>query len=152
MYYIAWFQETQFLKCNIDFIGIHTASCRIWGEQGQEDLERVIIYSLKCGSTSSETLKNLVLGDIGSFTVVDGSKVEVAYLGNNFLGMSLGCSLQIRVFTQNISHFLHASYCYLLACAVDTESIGQSKAKCVCAFLQELNDAIGDKFVSCAQN
>ena len=87
------------------------------------------------------------MGGIGSFTVVDGSKVEVADLGNNFLGMSLGSSLQLRVLNLNISHFLHGSYICLLACAVDTESIGQSKAKCVCAFLQELNDAVGAKFV-----
>lgn len=88
---------------------------RIWGEQGQAALERASICLLNCGPTGSEALKNLVLGGIGSFTVVDGSKVEVADLGNNFL--------------------------------VDTESIGQSKAKCVCAFLQELNDAVGAKFV-----
>lgn len=88
---------------------------RIWGEQGQAALERANICLLNCGPTGSETLKNLVLGGIGSFTVVDGSKVEVADLGNNFL--------------------------------VDTESIGQSRAKCVCAFLQELNDAVGAKFV-----
>eukprot|EP01018_Ginkgo_biloba_P008209 Gb_25652 [translate_table: standard] len=88
---------------------------RIWGEQGQAALEKASICLLNCGPTGSETLKNLVLGGIGSVTVVDGSKVEVADLGNNFL--------------------------------VDSESIGQSKAKCVCAFLQELNDAVGAKFV-----
>lgn len=30
---------------------------------------------------------------------------------------------------------------------VDESSIGQSKAKCVCAFLQELNDAVKAKFI-----
>lgn len=30
---------------------------------------------------------------------------------------------------------------------MDEESLGQSKAKCVCAFLQELNDAVKAKFV-----
>ncbi|KAH9319250.1 hypothetical protein KI387_021019, partial [Taxus chinensis] len=87
----------------------------IWGEQGQAALERASVCLLNCGPTGSETLKNLVLGGIGSVTVVDGSKVEVADLGNNFL--------------------------------VDNESVGQSRAKCVCAFLQELNDAVGAKFV-----
>ncbi|XP_010278678.1 PREDICTED: NEDD8-activating enzyme E1 regulatory subunit AXR1-like [Nelumbo nucifera] len=88
---------------------------RIWGEQGQAALENASICLLNCGPTGSETLKNLVLGGIGSITVIDGSKVEVADLGNNFM--------------------------------VDESSIGQSKAKCVCAFLQELNDAVKAKFV-----
>ncbi|WJX49919.1 NEDD8-activating enzyme E1 regulatory subunit axr1, variant 2 [Trifolium repens] len=88
---------------------------RIWGEQGQAALEKSNICLLNCGPTGSETLKNLVLGGIGSITVVDGSKVEVGDLGNNFL--------------------------------VDQSSLGQSKAKCVCSFLQELNDAVKAKFV-----
>ncbi|XP_039131097.1 NEDD8-activating enzyme E1 regulatory subunit AXR1-like [Dioscorea cayenensis subsp. rotundata] len=88
---------------------------RIWGEQGQAALEKASICLLNCGPTGSEALKNLVLGGIGSITVVDGSKVEAFDLGNNFM--------------------------------LDEESLGQSKAKCVCAFLQELNDAVKAKFV-----
>ncbi|XP_004515094.1 NEDD8-activating enzyme E1 regulatory subunit AXR1-like [Cicer arietinum] len=88
---------------------------RIWGDQGQAALEKSNICLLNCGPTGSETLKNLVLGGIGSITVVDGSKVEVGDLGNNFL--------------------------------VDESFLGQSKAKCVCSFLQELNDAVKAKFV-----
>ncbi|KAI3732504.1 hypothetical protein L1987_63709 [Smallanthus sonchifolius] len=57
---------------------------RIWGEQGQAALEKASISLLNCGPTGSETLKNLVLGGIGSITVVDGSKVENGDLGNNF--------------------------------------------------------------------
>ncbi|KAF8410726.1 hypothetical protein HHK36_003263 [Tetracentron sinense] len=83
----------------------------IWGEQGQEALELASICLLSCGSTGSETLKNLVLGGIGS----NGSKVEAGDLGNNFM--------------------------------LDESSIGQSKAKCVCGFVQELNDAVKSKFV-----
>jgi len=30
---------------------------------------------------------------------------------------------------------------------VDESSVGQSKAKCVCSFLQDLNDAVKDKFI-----
>lgn len=60
---------------------------RIWGEQGQTALEKASICLLNCGPTGSETLKNLVLGGIGSITVVDGSKVENGDLGNNFMGM-----------------------------------------------------------------
>ncbi|KAK4358759.1 hypothetical protein RND71_020988 [Anisodus tanguticus] len=88
---------------------------RIWGEQGQAALEKASICLLNCGPTGSETLKNLVLGGVGSITVVDGSKVEVGDLGNNFM--------------------------------VDESSVGESKAKCVCAFLQELNDAVKAKFI-----
>ncbi|XP_021893763.1 NEDD8-activating enzyme E1 regulatory subunit AXR1-like isoform X4 [Carica papaya] len=88
---------------------------RIWGDQGQAALEKASICLLNCGPTGSETLKNLVLGGIGSITVIDGSKVELGDLGNNFM--------------------------------VDDSSIGQSKAKCVCAFLQELNDAVKAKFI-----
>ncbi|XP_052178212.1 NEDD8-activating enzyme E1 regulatory subunit AXR1-like isoform X2 [Diospyros lotus] len=88
---------------------------RIWGEQGQAALEKASICLLNCGPTGSETLKNLVLGGIGSVTVIDGSKVEVGDLGNNFM--------------------------------VDESSVGQSKAKCACTFLQELNDAVKAKFI-----
>lgn len=88
---------------------------RIWGEQGQAALEKASICLLHCGPTGSEALKNLVLGGIGSITVVDGSKVETYDLGNNFM--------------------------------LDDGSLGQSKAKCACSFLQELNDAVKAKFV-----
>ncbi|XP_059452013.1 NEDD8-activating enzyme E1 regulatory subunit AXR1-like [Corylus avellana] len=88
---------------------------RIWGEQGQAALEKASICLLNCGPTGSETLKNLVLGGVGSITVIDGSKVEVGDLGNNFM--------------------------------VDESSVGQSKAQCVCSFLQELNDAVKAKFI-----
>ncbi|KAL3848992.1 hypothetical protein ACJIZ3_010874 [Penstemon smallii] len=88
---------------------------RIWGEQGQTALEKSSICLLNCGPTGSETLKNLVLGGVGSITVVDGSKVEIGDLGNNYF--------------------------------VDESSVGESKAKTVCAFLQELNDAVKAKFI-----
>ncbi|KAI8551939.1 hypothetical protein RHMOL_Rhmol06G0226200 [Rhododendron molle] len=88
---------------------------RIWGEQGQAALEKASICLLNCGPTGSETLKNLVLGGIGSITVIDGSKVEMGDLGNNFM--------------------------------VDESSVGESKAKTVCTFLQELNDAVKAKFI-----
>ncbi|KEH29679.1 NEDD8-activating enzyme E1 regulatory subunit-like protein [Medicago truncatula] len=88
---------------------------RIWGDQGQAALEKSNICLLNCGPTGSETLKNLVLGGIGSITVVDGSKVEVGDLGNNFL--------------------------------VDEASLGEPKAKIVCSFLQELNDAVKAKYI-----
>ena len=39
---------------------------------------------LTCSPTGSETLKNLVLGGIASFTIVDDALVEASDLGNNF--------------------------------------------------------------------
>nr|AAT01621.1 putative ubiquitin-activating enzyme [Zea mays] len=88
---------------------------RIWGDQGQTALEKASICLLNCGPTGTEALKNLVLGGIGSVTVVDGSKVEASDLGNNFM-LDEGC-------------------------------LGQPRAKSICSFLQELNDAVKAKFV-----
>jgi len=88
---------------------------RIWGEHGQAALEGARVCILNCGPTGSEALKNLVLGGIGSFTIVDASKVSQSDLGNNYL--------------------------------VDWESLGQSKAKSVCALVQELNESVSAKFV-----
>lgn len=58
---------------------------RIWGAHGQEALESARVCLLNAGPTGTEALKNLVLGGIHSFTVVDGAKVTPADLGNNFL-------------------------------------------------------------------
>ncbi|XVF15162.1 hypothetical protein REPUB_Repub09cG0126400 [Reevesia pubescens] len=58
---------------------------RIWGEQGQSALEKESICLLNYGPTGSETLKNLVLGGVGSITIVYGSKVELGDLGNNLM-------------------------------------------------------------------
>ncbi|KAL4419001.1 hypothetical protein ABPG77_000866 [Micractinium sp. CCAP 211/92] len=58
---------------------------RVWGAHGQEALEAARVCLLNAGPTGTEALKNLVLGGIYSFTVVDGAKVTPADLGNNFL-------------------------------------------------------------------
>jgi len=57
---------------------------RLWGEDGQAKLEAAKILVLGANATNAETLKNLVLPGIGSFTLVDGKKVEAMDLGNNF--------------------------------------------------------------------
>ncbi|KAE8667684.1 NEDD8-activating enzyme E1 regulatory subunit [Hibiscus syriacus] len=98
-----------------NMVAYKALSTGILGEQGEAALEKASICLLNCGPTGSETLKNLVLGGVGSITIVDGSKVEFGDLGNNFM--------------------------------VDDSSLGQSKAKCVCSFLQELNDAVKAKFI-----
>ena len=84
-----------FMTSLIRFVwqNVYSWKCRIWGDQGQAALEKSNICLLNCGPTGSETLKNLVLGGIGSITVVDGSKVEVGDLGNNFLGTLSSCVL-----------------------------------------------------------
>lgn len=58
---------------------------RIWGPHGQQRLESCRVCLLNCGPTGSEALKNLVLGGIHSFTIVDGAKVSANDLGNNFM-------------------------------------------------------------------
>ncbi len=62
---------------------------RIWGEHAQSALKHAHICVLNCGPPGSESLKNLVLGGIGSFTIVDASKVYASDLGNNYFGMQL---------------------------------------------------------------
>ena len=57
---------------------------RIWGEQGQTALERASVCLINAGPTGTETLKNLVLPGIGSFTIIDGHDVTEADYGVNF--------------------------------------------------------------------
>ena len=58
---------------------------RVWGAHGQEAMENARICLLNAGPTGSEALKNLVLGGLHSFTIVDGRKVEATDIGNNYL-------------------------------------------------------------------
>jgi len=58
---------------------------RIWGVHGQTALENARICVLGSGCTATETLKNLVLGGIAGFTVIDDAVVQPSDLGNNFL-------------------------------------------------------------------
>lgn len=57
---------------------------RLWGGHGQKKLEEAHICCLGSGPTASECLKNLVLPNIGQFTVVDDATVSESDLGNNF--------------------------------------------------------------------
>lgn len=66
----------------------------------------------------------------------------------------LGTTLCVRFSRIHPSILMALSACSLLKLltsmpifSVDRQSVGQSKAKCVCAFLQELNDAVKAKFV-----
>ena len=68
-----------------------------------------VLISLVC--RGSEALKNLVLGGVASYVVVDGKKVDVRDLGNNFMvdKESLGesraecCSRLLKEFNESVS-------------------------------------------------
>ncbi|KAJ3007038.1 UNVERIFIED_CONTAM: NEDD8-activating enzyme E1 regulatory subunit, partial [Siphonaria sp. JEL0065] len=57
---------------------------RLWQAHGQKALETANILVINACATSTETLKNLVLPGIGSFTIVDGKTVDGSDVGNNF--------------------------------------------------------------------
>jgi amyloid beta precursor protein binding protein 1 len=63
---------------------------RVWGAHGQEAVEKARICLLGAGPTGSEALKNLVLGGIHSFTIVDGAKVAPTDIGSNYLVTAAG--------------------------------------------------------------
>ncbi|XP_071476707.1 NEDD8-activating enzyme E1 regulatory subunit-like [Diadema antillarum] len=60
---------------------------RLWGDHGQAALESAHVCLINATATGTETLKNLILPGVGSFTIVDGSKVRGEDVGNNFFLM-----------------------------------------------------------------
>lgn len=57
---------------------------RLWGAHGQARLEASNICVMGAGPLCTEALKNLVLGGIASFTIIDDKKVTDDDLKNNF--------------------------------------------------------------------
>ncbi|XP_065210292.1 NEDD8-activating enzyme E1 regulatory subunit isoform X2 [Planococcus citri] len=57
---------------------------RLWGDHGQQALENAHICVVNATSLGTEILKSLVLPGIGSFTIIDGSKVREEDVGANF--------------------------------------------------------------------
>jgi len=57
---------------------------RLWGSHGQMNLETAHICCLGSGATASEALKNLVLPNVGRFTLVDDAVTTAADKNNNF--------------------------------------------------------------------
>ncbi|BFZ12833.1 hypothetical protein BsWGS_15871 [Bradybaena similaris] len=57
---------------------------RLWGDHGQAALETARVLLINASATGTEILKNLILPGIGSFTIVDGHKVQGEDIGNNF--------------------------------------------------------------------
>ncbi|VVB14015.1 unnamed protein product [Arabis nemorensis] len=88
---------------------------------GQAALEDASICLLNCGPTGSEALKNLVLGGVGVPPSLMDPRLK--------LETSKTISWVITILL------------------VDETSVGQSKAKSACAFLQELNDAVKANFI-----
>jgi amyloid beta precursor protein binding protein 1 len=84
---------------------------RIWGKSGQERLETASVCLLGAGPSGSEAMKNLVLGGVSSYTIVDGKKVTARDFGNNFLidAESMGqsraecCSRLLQEFNESVS-------------------------------------------------
>ena len=61
---------------------------RLWGDHGQAALESAHICLINASATGTETLKNLVLAGIGSFTIIDSKLVSASDLGCNFFVLS----------------------------------------------------------------
>ena len=59
---------------------------RLWAASGQQALEsaKILLLNSSPGVVGVETLKNLVLPGVGSFTIVDGTTVTESDLGVNF--------------------------------------------------------------------
>jgi len=57
---------------------------RLWGVDGQQDLENANICLLNVTAVGTEILKCLVLPGVGKFTIVDKSNITPEDLGSNF--------------------------------------------------------------------
>jgi NEDD8-activating enzyme E1 regulatory subunit len=57
---------------------------RLWGANGQRKLMTSHILLINATAVGTETLKNLVLPGLGSFTILDSSPIQSNDLGNNF--------------------------------------------------------------------
>ncbi|KAJ3291041.1 NEDD8-activating enzyme E1 regulatory subunit [Borealophlyctis nickersoniae] len=68
---------------------------RLWHAHGQAALEQAKVCLLNGSAVGTETLKNLILPGIGSFTVVDGKPVAGSDVGNNFF-LTVDCIGQSR--------------------------------------------------------
>ena len=63
---------------------------RIWGTHGQSELQSAKVCLLHAGPTGSETLKNLVLGGIAAFTIVDDAEVTFQRSMAHLAGLQIG--------------------------------------------------------------
>ncbi|GMM35455.1 Ula1 protein [Saccharomycopsis crataegensis] len=57
---------------------------RLWASDGQQDLEESHVCLINATSTGCEILKNLVLPNVGQFTIIDGESISERDLSSNF--------------------------------------------------------------------
>jgi amyloid beta precursor protein binding protein 1 len=87
---------------------------RIWGQHGQAALDKAKVCLLNCSATGAEALKNMVLGGINLFTIVDDNIVTQKDLDSNFMMFpsSLG-ALRAQVVTEvlkEMNEFVDGSF------------------------------------------
>ena len=58
---------------------------RLWGPDGQKEIESAVICSLGSNKINSEILKNMCLHAVGHIVIVDDRKVTESDVGINFL-------------------------------------------------------------------
>ncbi|KAK3792128.1 hypothetical protein RRG08_055391 [Elysia crispata] len=71
-------------KGTLDKNNKYDRQLRLWGDHGQSSLETARVCLINASATGTEILKNLILPGIGSFTILDGNKVQGEDVGNNF--------------------------------------------------------------------
>jgi amyloid beta precursor protein binding protein 1 len=70
------------IRSSITVISCNNSS--LWQAHGQASLEKSSICLLGSNNLGTETLKNLILPGIGSFTIVDDKIVDGSDVGSNF--------------------------------------------------------------------
>ena len=134
-------------------------------------MEDCAVCLLNCVSAGSETVKNLVLGGIASYTLVDKTIVEERDLGVNFL---VSCFLFVELFSFLLNSLwrdfflilpLESKQIFKPSCLirppvcsnvsmisdnyiqVHESDLGKGKASTIAARLQELNSSVAGSFV-----
>jgi len=71
---------------------------RLWGDHGQKRLEEAKLLLINGDATGTEILKNLVLPGIGSFTVLDGKKIDegLSFSPLSFHPFGVGVDLRVE--------------------------------------------------------
>lgn len=61
---------------------ISTFYFRLWGDQGQQDLETAHVCLINATALGTEILKSLVLPGIGAFTIIDNEIISEEDIGS----------------------------------------------------------------------
>ena len=81
---------------------------RLWGDHGQSALETARVCLINATATGTEILKNLILPGIGSFTVIDGDKVQGEDAGNKYVSFLFS---NIVLILKNAPRYIHVNSC-----------------------------------------